>query len=58
MMLFVLFVRFLTLPGSIAGLIHFYTPTWKFLADLTVIVVFCCLIWILFFLEKFVNFIH
>ncbi|CAG9536156.1 unnamed protein product [Cercopithifilaria johnstoni] len=34
--LLVLFVRFLTLPGSIAGLIYFYTPTWKFLADLTV----------------------
>uniref|UniRef100_A0A8R1TZG3 Transporter n=1 Tax=Onchocerca volvulus TaxID=6282 RepID=A0A8R1TZG3_ONCVO len=34
--LFVLFVRFLTLPGSVAGLIYFYTPTWKFLADLTV----------------------
>ncbi|VIO92045.1 Sodium:neurotransmitter symporter family protein [Brugia malayi] len=36
MVLFVLFVRFLTLPGSITGLIYFYTPTWKFLADLTV----------------------
>uniref|UniRef100_A0A0M3ILV8 Sodium-and chloride-dependent glycine transporter 2 n=1 Tax=Ascaris lumbricoides TaxID=6252 RepID=A0A0M3ILV8_ASCLU len=34
--LFVLFVRLLTLPGSLSGLIHFYTPRWNALYDLTV----------------------
>ncbi|VDN02726.1 unnamed protein product [Thelazia callipaeda] len=36
MILLVLFVRFLTLPGSFSGLVHFFTPAWQFLTDLTV----------------------
>ncbi|KHN78185.1 Sodium-dependent acetylcholine transporter [Toxocara canis] len=34
--LFVLFVRLLTLPGSVSGLMHFFAPRWDTLYDLAV----------------------
>uniref|UniRef100_A0A7E4V3A1 Transporter n=1 Tax=Panagrellus redivivus TaxID=6233 RepID=A0A7E4V3A1_PANRE len=34
--LFVMFIRFLTLPGSIDGLMHFFKPKWHLLLDLRI----------------------